>query len=174
MALNMPLLEQSFELVAPTEAAKQACVNECYATLLRLHPKVEQLFAHTNIGEQARKLMATLTLVLHALKKPDVLMSTSQRLGRRHQEVRVRAEHYPMVAEARLSTFASRLVEQWTVEMQAAWTEAYEAIVGLISLGDTSSAVFTSLIVLRFNSSSKFRISCCPSIDLYSVIATLL
>jgi len=118
--------------------------------------------------------MATLTLVLHALKKPDVLMSTSQRLGRRHQEVRVRAENYPMVAEARLSTFASRLVEQWTVEMQAAWTEAYEAIVGLISLGDTSSAVFTSLIVLRFNSSSKFRISCCPSIDLYSVIATLL
>ena len=82
MALNMPLLEQSFELVAPTEAAKQACVNECYATLLRLHPKVEQLFAHTNIEEQARKLMATLTLVLHALKKPGVFMSTLQRLGR--------------------------------------------------------------------------------------------
>ncbi len=56
----------------------------------------------------------------------------------------MRAEHYPMVAEAFLATFASRLGEQWTAQMQAAWTEAYEAIVSLLSQGYTSSAVLTS------------------------------
>ena len=124
MTLNTALLEQSFELVAPTEAAKQACGTECYTTLLRLHPEVEPLFAQTNMQGQARKLMATLTLVLHVLKKPEVLATTVRRLERRHQEMGLRAEHYPMVAEALLATFASRLGEQWTTEMQAAWTEA--------------------------------------------------
>ncbi len=139
MALNAPFLEQSFELVAPTEAAKQAFGREFYTTLLRLHPEVEPLFAQTNREVQARKLMATLALVLHVLKKPEVLATTLQRLERRHQAVGVRAEHYPMVAEALLATFASRLGEQWTAQMQAAWTEAYEAIVSLMSQGDTSS-----------------------------------
>ncbi len=85
MALNAPFLEQSFELVAPTEAAKQAFGREFYTTLLRLHPEVELRFAQTNMQEQARKLMATLALVLHVLKKPDVLATTLRRLGRRHK-----------------------------------------------------------------------------------------
>ena len=144
MTLNASFLEQSFALVAPTEAAKQACGTECYTTLLRLHPEVEPLYPQTNREVQVRKLMTTLALVLHVLKKPDVLATTLQRLERRHQAVGVRAEHYPMVAEALLATFASRLGEQWTAQMQAAWTEAYEAIVSLMSQGDTSSAVLTS------------------------------
>ena len=143
MALNTPFLEQSFELVAPTEAAKQAFGREFYTTLLRLHPEVGPLFAQTNMQEQARKLMATLSLVLHVLKRPEVLATTVRRLGRRHQKVGIRAEHYPMVAEALLATFASRLGEQWTTEMQAAWTEAYEAIVSLMVAGDSSSAALS-------------------------------
>ena len=145
MTLNTSLLEQSFELVAPTEAAKQACGTEFYTTLLRLHPEVEPLFAQTNMQEQARKLMATLSLVVHLLKKPDVLATTVRRLGRRHQELGVRAEHYPMVAEALLATFASRLGEQWTTETQSAWTEVYETIVGLMGVGDISSSALASL-----------------------------
>lgn len=109
MALNAPLLEQSFALVAPTEGTKQAFACECYATLFRLHPEVKPLFTHTNMEKQAKKFMASLTLVLHVLGKPDVLTTTLQRLGRRHQTMGVRVEHYPMLAEALLATFASRL-----------------------------------------------------------------
>ena len=109
MALNAPLLEQSFALVAPTEGAKQAFACACYATLFRLHPEVKSLFTHTSMEKQAKKFMASLTLVLHVLGKPDVLTTTLQRLGRRHQAVGVRVEHYPMLAEALLATFASRL-----------------------------------------------------------------
>ncbi len=143
MALNAAFLERSFELVAPTEAAKQACGTEFYTTLLRLHPEVEPLFAQTDREVQAKKLMATLSLVVQVLKKPEVLASTARRLGHRYQEVGVRAEHSPMVAEALLATFASRLAEQWTTEMQAAWTEAYEAIVSLMVAGDSSSAALS-------------------------------
>lgn len=146
MALNETLLKQSFAMVAPTEAATQAFACEFYATLFRLHPEVEPLFAQTNVEEQAKKLMASLTLVLNLLKKPDVLTSTLQRLGRRHQAVGVQAEHYPMVAQALLATFASRLGDRWTADMQAAWTEAYEAIVSLMGEGYTSSAVEPRLI----------------------------
>jgi hemoglobin-like flavoprotein len=139
MTLNASFLEQSFAPVAPTEATKQAFGREFYTTLLRLHPEVEPLYAHTIMEEQARKLMAMLSLVLHLLKKPEVLATRVRRLGRRHQELGVRAEHYPIVAKALLATFASRLGEQWTAQMQAAWTEAYEAIVSLMSQGYTSS-----------------------------------
>ncbi len=139
MTLNAALLQQSFELVAPTEAAKQAFAEEFYATFLRLHPEVEPLFAQTNREVQARKLMATLSLVLH------VLTTTLRRLGRRHQAVGVRVEYYPMVAEALLAMFASRLGDQWTAQMQAAWTEAYEVIVGMMSEGYLSSPVLATL-----------------------------
>ncbi len=144
MALNAPLLEQSFALVAPTEGAKQAFARECYATLFHLHPEVKPLFAHTSMEKQAKKFMASLTLVLHVLGKPDVLTTTLQRLGRRHQTMGVRVEHYPMVAEALLATFASRLGDQWTADMQAAWTEAFEAMASLMSESYTSSAVLAS------------------------------
>ncbi len=140
MALNAPLLEQSFALVAPTEGAKQAFACECYATLFRLHPEVKSLFTHTSMEKQAKKFMASLTLVLHVLGKPDVLTTTLQRLGRRHQTVGVRVEHYPMLAEALLATFASRLGGQWTADMQAAWTEAFEAMVSLMSPRDAQRA----------------------------------
>ncbi len=49
-----------------------------------------------------------------------------------------------MVAQALLATFVSRLGEQWTAEMQADWTEAYETIVGLMSESDTASAALAS------------------------------
>jgi hemoglobin-like flavoprotein len=145
MALNAPLLEWSLELVAPTGAAKQACGRAFYTTLSRLHPEVKPLLAQTNMEEQARKLMATLSLVVHALKNPEVLASTMRRLGRRQKALGVRAEHYPMIAEALLATFSSRLGEQWTTEMQTAWIEAYEAMVGLMNDGDMSPPVFVSL-----------------------------
>ncbi len=82
MTLNTVLLEQSFDLIAPTEAAKQAFGREFYTTLSRLRPEVEPLFVQTDMQEQARKLMATLSLVLHVLKKPEVLATTVRRLGR--------------------------------------------------------------------------------------------
>ena len=49
MALKVPLLEQSFELIAPTEVAKQAFANEFYETLWRLYPEVEPRLAQTNM-----------------------------------------------------------------------------------------------------------------------------
>jgi len=125
--------------------SKQAFACECYATLIRLHPEVKPLFTHTSMEKQAKKFMASLTLVLHVLGKPDVLTTTLQRLGRRHQAVGVRVEHYPMLAEALLATFASRLGGQWTADMQAAWTEAFEAMASLMSEGYTSSVVLASL-----------------------------
>src|SRR6266704_3508957 len=87
--------------------SKQAFACECYATLIRLHPEVKPLFTHTSMEKQAKKFMASLTLVLHVLGKPDVLTTTLQRLGRRHQTMGVRVEHYPMVAEALLATLKS-------------------------------------------------------------------
>ncbi|MGB3296185.1 MAG: globin domain-containing protein [Phormidesmis sp.] len=50
-------------------------------------------------------------------------------LGARHFEVGTLEEHYPLVGQALLETFASYLGAAWTTEMAAAWSEAYEVIV---------------------------------------------
>ena len=43
-------------------------------------------------------------------------------------EAGVRPEHYPMVGEALLETFAEYLGDRWTPELKSAWAEAYGAL----------------------------------------------
>lgn len=132
MSLDVALLRQSFEQACPDEREKQLFAEQFYQTLFATYPQVRPLFAHTDMQEQTKKLMASLVLVLKTFTKPEVLLPTLQRLGQRHTDAGVQAEHYPMVAEALLATFAARLGDRWTDELQEAWTGAYVIIATLM------------------------------------------
>jgi hemoglobin-like flavoprotein len=146
--LRVDLLQSSFEQVL---GQKEAFAETFYQRLFMLYPQTRQLFAHTNMKHQQNVLMAALSTVISSLKnaEQEKLASILKELGRRHASYGVRPEHYPMVATALLETFALYLGGAWTRELNDAWTEAYGAIVALMSPQSTTEGGMPSGFMSR-------------------------
>ena len=125
MTLQIELLETSFQAIAP---CGEAFVRTFYERLFTHFPQTRAFFASTDMKEQRKKLLGALALVIQNLRKPEVLTSALQGLGKRHVAFGVRPEHYPIVGAVLLETFADFLGERWTPAYHDAWAQAYEAV----------------------------------------------
>ena len=125
MSLQVELLEQSFEAIKPYA---EEFVNSFYENLFTANPEAKPLFDTTDMGEQKKKLLGSLVLVVDNLRKPEVLDSALRGLGARHVKYGALPEHYPLVGSALLTTFEQYLGEKWTAEVKQAWVDAYGAI----------------------------------------------
>ena len=85
--------------------------------------------------EQRKKLLGALALVIQNLRKPEVLTSALQGLGKRHVAYGVQSEHYPLVGTILLETFADVLGDDWTPVYHRAWAEAYDAVCSIMLEG---------------------------------------
>ncbi|ABW25298.1 globin family protein [Acaryochloris marina] len=132
MALQTELLTNSFDLLRENEAE---FTQVFYGTLFTDYPQVKPLFSNTHMDEQAKKLFASLLLVVNNLTKPDALSSALKGLGTRHVKYGVLPEHYPLVGSTLLKSMAATLKDQWTPDIEAAWTDAYGAITEIMLEG---------------------------------------
>ena len=132
MTLNINLLETSFADLRNQENEFTQCF---YSTLFSDYPQVKPLFKSTKMDEQAKKLFASLVLVVNNLTKTAVLTDALQGLGTRHIKYGVLPEHYPMVGNALLKAMSTTLKEKWTPNIEQAWTEAYSAITAIMLEG---------------------------------------
>ena len=132
MALQIELLETSFQLIAPRG---EAFVTAFYERLFTNYPQTRAFFASTTMKEQRKKLLGALLLVIQNLRKPEVLVSALKGLGQRHVAYGVQPEHYPIVGTILLETLADFLGDDWTPAHQDAWAQAYEAICSLMLEG---------------------------------------
>jgi hemoglobin-like flavoprotein/uncharacterized protein YjbI with pentapeptide repeats len=126
MALNVDLLEQSFERIKPSA---DEFVASFYENLFAAHPEVRPLFANTEMEKQQKKLLNALVLVVENLRNPEVLGAVLNSLGARHVGYGAIPDYYPAVGQALLLTFGQYLQDDWTPEHKQAWTDAYGAIV---------------------------------------------
>ena len=125
MTLKTELLKTSFALLRD----RQTDFTDCFYTMLFSdYPQVKPLFSHTKMDEQAKKLFASLALIVNNLTKPNVLTDALKGLGAGHLKYGVLPEHYPMVGGALIKSMAATLEEHWTTDHADAWTEAYAAI----------------------------------------------
>ena len=124
--LKVELLEQSFAKVTPRG---DEFVESFYNRLFDMYPEAKAMFAKTDMKIQKKKLLESLVLVVNNLRKPDVLGPALANLGERHKELGAEQEHYAMVGEALLGTFEEYLEDDWTPELESAWTDAYAAVV---------------------------------------------
>lgn len=129
MALNVELLESSFQAVAPKA---DELANTFYDQLFTDYPAVKPLFANTDLAEQKKHLIAALSTVVGNLRKPDALTKVLGELGVRHIGYGAERAHYPAVGQTLLTALAKVAGDAWTTEMNDAWTEAYGAIQGII------------------------------------------
>ena len=134
MTLQIELLETSFQAIAP---CGEAFVTAFYERLFTHFPQTRAFFASTDMKEQRKKLLGALALVIHNLRKPEVLASALKGLGQRHVAYGVLPEHYPIVGAVLLETFADLLGERWTPAYHDAWAGAYEVICAIMLEGDS-------------------------------------
>ncbi|MBX5450134.1 globin family protein [Thermogemmatispora sp.] len=123
--MNALLLKESFEMVAPQ---KEIFARQFYDRLFTTFPQTRALFARTDMRRQESSLMATLAAVVAGVERGENLEPVLRKLGERHYSYGVQPEHYPLVGQALLATFADFLGPRFTPAMQDAWAQAFEVI----------------------------------------------
>lgn len=129
-------VRDSFGKVAPI--ADQAAAL-FYGRLFEIAPETRALF-RSDIGEQGRKLMATLAVVVRGLDDLPALMPAVTRLAERHAGYGVGAAHYAPVGAALLWTLEQGLGEAFTPEVKEAWSAAYGTLSGAMIAAAASAA----------------------------------
>ncbi len=132
MGLNVELLEQSFNLVAPKG---EKLVERFYQRLFSKYPSVKPLFQNTSMAEQKKKLLAALVLVVQNLRHPDALNKALKELGGRHVGDGAQPAHYDAVRENMLAVLAEFAGPAWTDQVKQAWTDALPAISSIVLQG---------------------------------------
>jgi nitric oxide dioxygenase len=117
-------IQDSFAKVAPISEQAAAMF---YGRLFEVAPAVKPLFK-SNIKEQGRKLMATLTVVVNGLSNLEAILPAASALAKRHVDYGVKATDYAPVGAALLWTLEQGLGELWTPQLAAAWTAAYTTL----------------------------------------------
>ena len=121
-------VQASFAKVQPIA---DAAAKIFYARLFEIAPEVKSLFT-SDIDEQGRKLMMTLGVVVNGLTRLDEIVPVAQKLAIRHVDFGVRAEHYRPVGNALLWTLEKGLGDEFTPEVEAAWSVAYTTLSGVM------------------------------------------
>ncbi|MCW1382226.1 globin domain-containing protein [Novosphingobium sp. KCTC 2891] len=121
----------AIEIVKATAPAIEkhgvAITTAMYARLFQ-NPDVAAMFdrAAQDSGEQPKRLAAAILAYAKNIDKLGNLGSAVQRMVARHVETGVKAQHYPLVAEALLPAIRDVLgADVATDEILAAWGEAY-------------------------------------------------
>ena len=126
---QVELIQASWTAVEPI--ADTAAVL-FYDRLFELDPALRRLFARTDMAQQRKTLMQTLTVVVRSLDKLDTIVPAIQALGRRHAGYGVREEHYDSVGAALLWTLDQGLGDAFDDETADAWAMAYTTLTSVM------------------------------------------
>jgi nitric oxide dioxygenase len=121
---QIALVQASFAQVVPIA---DAAADLFYSRLFEIAPQVRPLFKG-DIGEQGRKLMTTLGVVVNGLSDLDAVLPAAKALSVKHVAYGVTAQHYAPVGEALLWTLERGLGEDFDDHVRQAWADAYAAL----------------------------------------------
>lgn len=129
------------ETIATVKATGPALQQHGVAITTRMYerlfqnPGVRAMFdaAAQQSGEQPRRLAAAILGYAQNIDKLENLTAAVDRMVARHVETGVRAEHYPLVADALLPAIRDVLGEDIATDaVLAAWAEAYWFLADLL------------------------------------------
>ncbi len=122
------LVQESWAKVVPI-APKAA--ELFYQNLFVADPTLQHLFKG-NMTEQGGKLMQMIGAAVGKLNDLDGLVPVLQALGKRHGGYGVKDAHYQTVGGALLKTLQQGLGDGFTPAVEAAWTEVYGVMAGVM------------------------------------------
>jgi len=135
--VRKPLSAETKAIVKSTAPALQqhglAITTRMYERLF-IDPDVKAMFdqAAQESGEQPRRLAGAILAYAQNIDKLEALTAPVMRMAARHVETGVKAEHYPLVANALLPAIRDVLGDAATDEVLGAWGEAYWALADIL------------------------------------------
>ena len=129
---QLELVESSFEKIKPYA---HEFVVSFYQHLFQKHPKVKRLFNQTDMNKMYKKLLDSLILLVENLRDPAALRPVLKKLGAAHKGFGVIAQYYPAVCSALLATFPRYIPNDWTPDVQRAWSETFQAVTQIMLEG---------------------------------------
>jgi len=132
MAIDVELLEESFDLVA---AQGDELVRVFYDKLFEAAPSVQPLFADVDMERQRAALLNMLIVLRESLQDLDDIVPDLEELGARHVDYGAKPEHYPVVGEVLIGSMAQVAGDAWKSEYTAAWEEAFPVVQGVMLSG---------------------------------------
>lgn len=112
---------------------------------VELDPDLELLFKG-NLSEQGRKLMQMLGLAVNSLDRMEQLLPVVQSLGARHVSYGVQEIDYDTVGQALLWTLRKGLGEDFTPDVEAAWTNVYATLASAMQNASRTPAEPVSIL----------------------------
>jgi hemoglobin-like flavoprotein len=103
MAIDVEILEESFDLVAPQA---DELMRTFYDRLFETAPSVQPLFAHVDMERQRQALLNMLVVLRESLRDLDDIVPDLQELGARHAGYGAQQAHYPVVGEVLIGAMA--------------------------------------------------------------------
>lgn len=137
MSLNVAVLRSSFDLVVEREPH---LTHKFYDVLFRRYPQAQPLFRNNPRQEQEKMLTDMLVKIIDHLEDEPWLVHQLGALGSKHASYGVTAEMYGWVGASLLEALEQVASDEWTPELAAAWTEAFQAIASLMQAGARESA----------------------------------
>ena len=135
--MREPMSAETKAIVKSTAPALQqhglAITTRMYERLFT-DPDVKAMFdqAAQESGEQPKRLAGAILAYAQNIDKLEALTAPVMRMAARHVETGVKAEHYPLVADALLPAIRDVLGEAATDEVLGAWGEAYWALADIL------------------------------------------
>ena len=123
-AHQVELVGQSFNQLM--EAGDSAIVR-FYDKLFETAPQFRELFS-SDVDRQARKFLQSLKLIVNSLSSLERAAPVLNSLGRRHEGYGVKPEDYDVVGAVLIATLQEILGEDFTKEVEVAWTAAFKLI----------------------------------------------
>lgn len=135
--MRKPLSAEAKAIVKSTAPALQqhglAITTRMYERLFT-DPDVKAMFdqAAQESGEQPKRLAGAILAYAQNIDKLEALTAPVMRMAARHVETGVKADHYPLVANALLPAIRDVLGDAATDEVLGAWGEAYWALADIL------------------------------------------
>ena len=117
-------LESSFNLLAPRGPE---LVDRFYAHLFSKHPALRPMFP-SDMGEQKKKLLGSLALVIENIRKTEKLEQPLMDMGERHVGYGAQPEHYPVVRDTLVAVMADMAGEAWSDQLTQDWNGALDFV----------------------------------------------
>lgn len=133
---QIELVQSSFQKVLPIA---DTAADIFYARLFEIAPDVRPLFPE-DMGEQKKKLLKLLAMAVNGLNRVEEVVPALQACGVRHNGYNVKPEQYDIVGAALLYTLGKGLGDDFTPEVEEAWTECYSLVAGVMKEAQVRAA----------------------------------
>ena len=102
-----------------------------YSKLFSYNRSLRNMFP-SNMDQQYQKLMAMINTIISRLEKLNEINDEIVSMAQRHVQYGVRPGHYKLVGNALLWTLKQGLGDDWTPDLEKAWTQCYSLLSGVM------------------------------------------